>query len=93
MMELPYVKSSHLEIAQAMEDALFRLPDKLVMFVGVKVDPTYADGENPTYRVTVGCSTLVSTHTCSLAVHAELLKRWKDEKIDVVAFHGRVRTN
>lgn len=90
MTDIPFVKSAHIYMARAMEDALLALPD-VVLFAGVVVEPT-VDTE-PTYYVTVGCPPSIDLNTCSSAVYMELRKQWKTEGISVKAFWGRLRNN
>lgn len=91
MFDIPFVKPEHLHKARAMEDVLLSLPENVVLFVGVLVEPT-VDTE-PTYYVTVGCSSPLDLSSCATAVHMELRKRWKTESISVKAFWGKLRNN
>ncbi len=91
MFAIPFVKPEQLEQARAMEDVLLALPESVVTFVGVAVDPT-VDTE-PTYRVIVGCSPSHDTTSCSTVVFMELRKRWKTENIEVKTFRGKTRIN
>lgn len=91
MVDIPFVKQEQLLQAQAMEEALFELPESVVTFVGIVVEPT-VDSE-PTYYVSVGCSPSMDLGTCASSVHMQLRKRWKTENISVKAFWGKLRTN
>jgi len=74
-----------------MEDVLLGLPESVVTFVGIVVEPT-VDSE-PTYYVTIGCSPSMDLSGCCIAASLELKKRWKTESISVKAFWGKLRTN
>ena len=91
MFNVPFVKPEHLLQARAMEDALLALPESVVTFVGVVVEPTI-DTE-PTYYVTIGCASSMDLNNCCLAANFELKKRWKTESISLKAFWGKLRTN
>lgn len=91
MFDIPFVKPTELLKARAMEDALLELPDNVVTFAGVVVEPTV--DSDPTYYVTVGCIRPIDLSSCSTAVFMHLRKHWKTEQISVHAFWGRVREN